>query len=156
MADGERMYVVRLPESADRAVLFRAPVPLPAGVPWEGADVEGPVESLGAAVQVAMRRGWAIRKSIGSFGAWSDREHGGGANRRPGNLVLRRRVGEGILVGDNIVVSVVEVGGGDEGWGYAKIAVEAPRGVEIWREELRPAWRDERKAREAARDDVRL
>jgi carbon storage regulator len=47
-------------------------------------------------------------------------------------LVLSRKPGEEILVGDNIRITVVEVSGG-----RAKIGIEAPADVVIHRSELR-------------------
>lgn len=46
-------------------------------------------------------------------------------------LVLTRKVGEKILIGDDIVVTVLDVRG--EG---IKIGIEAPRGVKIQRQEV--------------------
>ena len=46
-------------------------------------------------------------------------------------LVLTRKVGEKILVGDDVVVSVVEVGRGS-----VRLGVEAPRTVSILRYEV--------------------
>ena len=46
-------------------------------------------------------------------------------------LVLTRRVGERILIGDNIVVQVVEVNRGS-----VKLGVEAPETVSIFRYEV--------------------
>lgn len=47
-------------------------------------------------------------------------------------LVLTRRTDERILVGENIVVEVLEVRGGN-----VRIGIKAPRNVRIDREELR-------------------
>lgn len=46
-------------------------------------------------------------------------------------LVLTRKVGEQVLIGDDIVVTVLEVRG--EG---IKIGIDAPRGVRIQRQEV--------------------
>lgn len=52
-------------------------------------------------------------------------------------LVLTRKVGERIVVGDGIVVTVV----GKRGK-RVRLAIEAPEGVPIWRGELLPAVRE--------------
>jgi carbon storage regulator len=49
-------------------------------------------------------------------------------------LVLTRHVGEKIRIGDNITLTLIEVGSG----GKVRLAIEAPRDVPIWREELLP------------------
>lgn len=49
-------------------------------------------------------------------------------------LVLSRRVGEKIIIGDTITITVLEVRRGQ-----VKIGVEAPRSVLIYRAELVPA-----------------
>ena len=49
-------------------------------------------------------------------------------------LVLSRKVGEKILIGDNISVTVVRVGQGG-----VRIGVEAPADLEVVREELKAA-----------------
>ncbi len=46
-------------------------------------------------------------------------------------LVLRRRVGEGIVIGKNLVIRVLSIEHGD-----VKLGIEAPREVKILREEL--------------------
>jgi len=46
-------------------------------------------------------------------------------------LVLTRRKGESILIGDNIEVTVISVNGGQ-----VKIAIDAPRDINIVRDEL--------------------
>ena len=53
-------------------------------------------------------------------------------------LILSRRVGEWVQIGDNITVTVMQVEGG-----RAKISFDAPEGVGVWRTELleRDAWR---------------
>lgn len=58
-------YLARVPGRMDVARLFRAAAPLPAGVPWEGADVEGPFEGLVEVVGAALRRGWWVESSLG-------------------------------------------------------------------------------------------
>ena len=48
-------------------------------------------------------------------------------------LVLSRKYGEKILVGDNIVITVVEI---DRG--RVRLGIQCPRNLAIWREEIRP------------------
>lgn len=59
-------------------------------------------------------------------------------------LVLSRRRGERIVIGDNIVVTVISVEGG-----RVKLGIEAPRNIRVLRAEVdakqakAPAWDDE-------------
>ena len=46
-------------------------------------------------------------------------------------LILSRRPGECLLIGDEIKISVVEIRGHQ-----VKIGIEAPRHVEVYREEI--------------------
>ena len=46
-------------------------------------------------------------------------------------LVLTRKLGESITIGDNIKILIVDIEGHQ-----VKIGIEAPRSVEIYREEL--------------------
>ncbi len=46
-------------------------------------------------------------------------------------LVLRRKTGEGIIIGSNVVVRILSIEHGD-----VKIGIEAPRSVKVLREEL--------------------
>jgi carbon storage regulator len=46
-------------------------------------------------------------------------------------LVLTRKAGENIHIGDQVVVSVVRIKGRN-----AQLGIEAPRSVPIWRNEL--------------------
>lgn len=48
-------------------------------------------------------------------------------------LVLSRKKGERIIIGENIVITVVEIG-----QGRVRLGFEAPQDVKIWREELLP------------------
>jgi carbon storage regulator len=48
-------------------------------------------------------------------------------------LVLKRRVGERLFIGDDIVVAVTEVRGSS----YVRLGVTAPAGVRVDREEVR-------------------
>jgi carbon storage regulator len=51
-------------------------------------------------------------------------------------LVLSRKLGEKVIIGDNIVITVVDIDRGK-----IRIGVEAPRNVPIFREELLPVER---------------
>ena len=53
-------------------------------------------------------------------------------------LILSRRVNEKIVIGDDIVVSVVEVRGDQ-----VKLGIEAPQSVKVFREEVYDAIQDE-------------
>lgn len=60
-------------------------------------------------------------------------------------LVLTRKPGQQIMVGDDIVINVVEVSGDK-----VRIAIEAPRDIKIYRGEIYRAIQEEnRKAAEA-------
>ena len=56
-------------------------------------------------------------------------------------LILSRRRDEKIVIGDNIIVSVVEVRGD-----IVKLGIEAPRNVKVYREEVFEAIRNENAA----------
>ena len=70
-------------------------------------------------------------------------------------LVLTRRPGESIVVGEDIVVTVIEIKGGQ-----VRIGIDAPRSVEVYREEIYEQVRQENlsaianveKIREAVQD----
>ncbi len=49
-------------------------------------------------------------------------------------LTLARRLGERLCIGDDIVVQVVDVEGQQ-----VRLGIEAPKEVQIWREEILPA-----------------
>ena len=74
-------------------------------------------------------------------------------------LVLTRRPGESIVVGDNIVVTVIEIKGGQ-----VRIGIDAPREVDVYREEIYEQVRQENlsaianvdEIREAVKDQPRL
>lgn len=57
-------------------------------------------------------------------------------------LILTRRVGENVIVGDDIVISVIEVRGD-----AVRIGIQAPRSVSVHREEV---YLELQKANEAA------
>ena len=46
-------------------------------------------------------------------------------------LVLTRRPGESIVVGENIIITVIEIKGGQ-----VRIGIDAPREVDVYREEI--------------------
>jgi carbon storage regulator len=46
-------------------------------------------------------------------------------------LVLSRKQGERIIIGDNIVITVVSLE-----YGRVRLGIEAPREIEVWREEM--------------------
>lgn len=56
-------------------------------------------------------------------------------------LILSRRVNEKIVIGDEIVVSVIEVRGDQ-----VKLGIEAPRSVKVFRNEVFEAIQAENKA----------
>jgi len=53
-------------------------------------------------------------------------------------LILSRRINEKIVIGDDIVISVVEVRGDQ-----VKLGIEAPRNVKVFRQEVYDAIQDE-------------
>ncbi len=46
-------------------------------------------------------------------------------------LILTRKLGESVIIDDDIKITILGTKGND-----VKIGIEAPRDVEIWREEL--------------------
>ena len=56
-------------------------------------------------------------------------------------LIITRRAGERIMVGDDIVVEVMEIVGNS-----VRIGISAPRSVPVYREEIYAAVRDENRA----------
>jgi carbon storage regulator len=46
-------------------------------------------------------------------------------------LVLSRKQGERIVIGDNIVITVVSLE-----YGKVRLGIEAPREIKVWREEM--------------------
>ncbi|MGA2059719.1 MAG: carbon storage regulator CsrA [Thermoguttaceae bacterium] len=60
-------------------------------------------------------------------------------------LVLSRKVGEKILIGDNISVTVVRVA-----QGIVRIGVEAPQNLPVVREEIKDQMREHKPAKKAA------
>lgn len=64
-------------------------------------------------------------------------------------LILRRKAGEAISIGDHIRVVIVEVKGN-----HVKIGIDAPIGVPIYRDELLSKIRAENKKAAETRPDV--
>lgn len=60
-------------------------------------------------------------------------------------LIITRRPGEKIMLGDDVVVEVLEVNGSS-----VRIGVDAPRSVPVYREEIWHAVREENRAAAAA------
>jgi carbon storage regulator len=56
-------------------------------------------------------------------------------------LIITRRAGEKIMVGDDVVVHVMEIVGHT-----VRVGIEAPRSIPIYREELWHAVREENRA----------
>lgn len=56
-------------------------------------------------------------------------------------LILTRRAGERIMLGDDIVIEVMEIVGST-----VRVGIEAPRAVPVYREELWDAVRAENRA----------
>ena len=61
-------------------------------------------------------------------------------------LLITRRVGEKIMVGDDVVVHVMEIVGNT-----VRVGIQAPRSVPVYREEIWHAVRDENRAAADAR-----
>jgi carbon storage regulator len=64
-------------------------------------------------------------------------------------LILARRPGERVVIGGEIVVTVMEISGN-----IARLGIEAPRGVSIYREEIWLAVEEENRAAAAAAADA--
>jgi carbon storage regulator len=60
-------------------------------------------------------------------------------------LIITRRAGEKIMLGDDIVVHVMEIVGNT-----ARIGIEAPRSIPVYREEIWNAVKEENRAAAAA------
>jgi carbon storage regulator len=65
-------------------------------------------------------------------------------------LILSRRAGESINIGDDIVVTVVSVGGN-----HIRLGISAPREVRVLRDEIVQAIKDENHAAANVADDPR-
>ncbi len=64
-------------------------------------------------------------------------------------LVLTRKMGESIRVGDNIVIKVVELDSR-----HVKLGIEAPRSVSVNREEIYERIQQENKAASSSPDEA--
>lgn len=64
-------------------------------------------------------------------------------------LIVTRRAGEKVMLGDDIVIEVMEVTGSS-----VRIGIAAPRSVPVYREELWEAVRAENRAAAAAESDA--
>jgi carbon storage regulator len=64
-------------------------------------------------------------------------------------LIITRRPGEKIMVGEDIVVHVLEITGNS-----VRVGIEAPRSVPVYREEIWNAVRDENRAAAEAPADL--
>jgi carbon storage regulator len=66
-------------------------------------------------------------------------------------LILSRRVNERIVIGDDIVISVVEVRGDQ-----VKLGIEAPQSVKVFRQEVYDAIQDENRKAAASAAEPQL
>ena len=66
-------------------------------------------------------------------------------------LIITRRPGEKIMLGDDIVVHVMEIVGNS-----VRVGIQAPRSVPVYREEIWNAVRDENRAAAEAPADLPL
>ena len=64
-------------------------------------------------------------------------------------LIITRRPGEKIMIGDDIVVHVIEIVGNS-----VRIGIEAPRSIPVYREEIWNAVREENRAAAEATPDT--
>ena len=64
-------------------------------------------------------------------------------------LIITRRPGEKIMIGDDVVVHVMEIVGNS-----VRVGIEAPRSVPVYREEIWNAVRDENRAAAEAEPDT--
>lgn len=65
-------------------------------------------------------------------------------------LILERKADESILIGEEIVIRVLDVGRGS-----ARIGIEAPSHVNVLREELEPRYRQQAPAKEIKTAEVK-
>ena len=65
-------------------------------------------------------------------------------------LIITRRPGEKIMLGDEIVVEVIEVSGSS-----VRVGIAAPKSVPVYREEIWRAVKDENEAAAAVDQDQR-
>ena len=66
-------------------------------------------------------------------------------------LVLQRKIGESIYIGDDIKITIQDVLGE-----RVKISIDAPREISIMREELRIAMQNNQEAKETSVDAISL
>jgi carbon storage regulator len=66
-------------------------------------------------------------------------------------LILSRRVNEKIVIGDDVVISVVEVRGDQ-----VKLGIEAPRNVKVFRQEVFDAIQEENRRAAASPSQLPL
>ncbi len=66
-------------------------------------------------------------------------------------LIITRRPGEKIMLGDDIVVEVMEVSGSS-----VRIGIAAPKSVPVYREEIWTAVKEENAAAASVPSDVKL
>ncbi len=66
-------------------------------------------------------------------------------------LIITRRAGERIMVGDDIVVEVMEIAGNS-----VRVGITAPRSIPVYREEIYTAVRDENRAAAADSESAEL
>jgi carbon storage regulator len=64
-------------------------------------------------------------------------------------LIITRRPGEKIMLGDDVVIEVMEVSGSS-----VRIGIDAPRSVRVFREEIWRAVRDENAAAAQSNADL--
>src|SRR5213076_1699365 len=64
-------------------------------------------------------------------------------------LIITRRPGERVMLGDDVVIEVIEVSGAS-----VRIGIDAPRSIPVYREELWQAVKAENEA--AAKSDAKL
>jgi carbon storage regulator len=64
-------------------------------------------------------------------------------------LIITRKPGEKIMLGDDVVVEIIEVSGSS-----VRVGIDAPRSVPVYREEIWEAVREENAASAASADAV--
>src|SRR5258708_7739997 len=78
--------------------------------------------------------GWSLaprRMTYDGKGTGCDPFRVQGKDKEIGMLVLTRKIGERIIIGDDVVVTIVSVRGG-----HVSVGIDAPKAVAIRREEL--------------------
>lgn len=64
-------------------------------------------------------------------------------------LILQRKAGEALLIGDNIKISILEIG-----TDKVKLAIDAPKNIPILRTELLDAAESNREAAQSSKDSI--